>query len=49
MCVSYLIYSDDSLLKEEVATHAHVLARKIPWTEEPSGPQFVGLQRVGHN
>ena len=22
---------------------------KIPWTEEPGGLWFVGLQRVGHN
>ena len=21
----------------------------IPWTEEPGGLQFTGLQRVGHN
>ena len=22
---------------------------KIPWTEEPREPQFMGLQRVRHN
>ena len=22
---------------------------KIPWTEEPGGLQFMGLQRIGHN
>ena len=22
---------------------------EIPWTEEPGGPQSVGLQRVGHD
>ena len=22
---------------------------KIPWTEEPGGLQFVGLQRIGHD
>ena len=29
------------------ATHSSVLAWRIPWTEEPGGPQSVGLQRVG--
>ena len=26
-----------------------VLARKIPWTEEPARLQALGSQRVGHN
>ena len=26
------------------ATHSHILAWRIPWTEEPGGPQSVGLQ-----
>ena len=26
-----------------------VLARKVPWTEEPGGLQFTGSQRIGHN
>ena len=26
-----------------------VLAWRIPWTEGPSGLQFMGLQRVGHD
>ena len=25
------------------------LPGKIPWTEEPGGPQSMGLQRVGHD
>ena len=36
-------------LEEEMATHSSVFAWKIPWTEDPSGLQFGGLQRVGHN
>jgi len=32
-----------------VATHCSILAWKIVWTEEPSGLQSVGSQRVGHN
>ena len=26
-----------------------ILAWRIPWTEEPGGLQFMGLQRVGHD
>ena len=26
-----------------------ILAWRIPWTEEPGGPQSMGLQRVEHN
>ena len=32
-----------------MATHCSILARKIPWIEEPGGPQSMGLQRVGHS
>ena len=35
-------------LKEEIATHSNVLARRIPWTEEPGGLQFMGSQRARH-
>ena len=34
-------------LEEEMAI-CSILAWKIPWTEEPGGPQSVGSQRVGH-
>ena len=36
-------------LEKEMATHASILTWKIPWTEEPGGPQSMGPQRVGHN
>ena len=36
-------------LEEGLATHFSILARKIPWTEEPGGLPSIGLQRVGHN
>ena len=39
-------------LEEEMATHSSILTLsmgKIPRTEEPGGPQNVGLQRVGHD
>ena len=29
---------------EGIATHSGILAWEIPWTEEPSGLQFLGLQ-----
>ena len=36
-------------LEEGMATHSSVLAWRIPWTEEPGGPQSTGFQRVRHN
>ena len=36
-------------LEEEMATHSSVLARKIPWTEEPGRVQSMGSQRVRHD
>ena len=34
-------------LEKGVAAHSSILAWRIPWTEEPDGLQFMGLQRVG--
>ena len=36
-------------LEKKMATHSSILAWEIPWTEETSRPQFMGLQRVRHN
>ena len=36
-------------LEKEMAIHSSTLAWKIPWTEEPDGPQSMGSQRVGHD
>ena len=36
-------------LEEGMATHSHILAWRIPWTEEPGRLQPMGSQRVGHN
>ena len=33
-------------LEERMATHSSILSWCIPWTEEPDGLQFMGLQRV---
>ena len=32
-----------------MATHSSILGWKIPWTEDPGGPQSMGLWRVRHN
>ena len=32
-------------LEDETATHCSILAWRIPWTEEPGGLEFIGLQR----
>ena len=34
---------------KEMATHSSILAWRIGWTEEPSGLQSIGMQRVRHN
>ena len=39
----------EDLLEQEMATHSSILAGKIPWTEEPSKLQFMGLQKFRHN
>ena len=32
-------------LEKEIATHSSIIARKIPWTEEPGRLQSMGLQK----
>ena len=36
-------------LEEGMATHSSILAREIPWTEEPGGLQSRGSQRIRHD
>ena len=36
-------------LEGEIATHCSILALRIPWIEEPSRLQSMGLQTVGHD
>ena len=36
----------DNPLEKGMATHASILAWRIPWTEEPGGLQSMVLQRV---
>ena len=35
-------------LEEDMADHFSVLARRIPWTEEPGALQSIQSQRVGN-
>ena len=44
-----LSMSCHSLLEMAMAAHSSTLAWKIPWTEEPGGPQSMGSLRVGHD
>ena len=38
----------DDPMKEEMATHSHILAWEIPQTKEPGRLQSMGSQRVEH-
>ena len=37
------------VMEKAMAPHSSTLAWKIPWTEEPGGPQSKGSLRVGHD
>ena len=39
----------EDALEEDMATHSSILARKIPWIEEPGGLPTMGSQRAGHD
>ena len=39
----------EDLLEKAMAPHSSTLAWKIPWTEDPGGPQSMGLLGVGHD
>ena len=39
----------EDLLEEGMATHPSILVWRVPRTEQPSGLQFTGSQRVRHN
>ena len=36
-------------LEEGLTTYSSILASRIPWTEEPSRLQSMGLKQVRHN
>ena len=35
--------------RAQYSYHSSILARRIPWTEEPGRLQSIGSQRVGHD
>ena len=39
----------ENLLEENTATHSSILAKRIPWSEEPVGLQSITSQRVRHD
>ena len=41
--------SQEDPLEKGMATHSSILAWRIPWTEEPGGPQSTGSQRGKHD
>ena len=43
MQVQYLGQKD---LEREMVSQSNILAGEISWTEDPGGPQSMGLQRV---
>ena len=45
--VQFLGWEDP--LEKGMATHSSVLTWRIPWTEESSGLQSIGLHRFGHD
>ena len=45
--VRFLDWEDP--LEKEMATHSSILAWRIPWTEEPSRLQSMGLQELVPN
>ena len=36
-------------LEKEMAIHSSIPAWEIPWTEEPGGLHFMGLQRITYD
>jgi len=38
----------EDALEKRMAIHSSILAREIPWTEEPGELQCRGSQRVGY-
>ena len=36
----------EDLLEKEMTTLSSILAYEVPWTKEPGGQQFIGLQSL---
>ena len=41
--------SQEDPLENGMATHSRIIAWRIPWTKEPGGLQYTGMQRVGRD
>ena len=41
------ILSQEDPLEEDMVTHSNILARRIPWAEEPGGLQSMGCKELG--
>jgi len=39
----------EDTLEKGMPTHSSILAWRMPWSEEPGGPQSMGSQRIRHN
>ena len=39
----------EDLLEKGVVTYSSILPWRIPWTEEPGGPESMGSQKVDHD
>ena len=42
-------FHEHSPFEKEMATYPSILAREIPWTEEPRGYSLWGHKRVGQD
>ena len=36
-------------MEKGMRAHSSILAQRIPWTEKPSGLQFLGSHKAGHD
>ena len=36
-------------LRAGMATHSSILTWRMPWTEEPGGPQYIWLQSIRYD
>ena len=43
------ISGQEDPLEKGIATHSSILVWRIPWTEEHSGPESMGSQRVRYD
>ena len=49
ICIFPLLFFSDTATEKAMAPHSSTLAWKIPWTEEPGGPQSMGSLRIRHD